>query len=439
VTATARVAIAAAAIVGIGAIVGMGAIGAGTGPLHPAPARAGSATLDSTAVSHPPNASSPAPPPPDWLGAASRASEETGPSFALVAFDSAAGSWGVACAASQIACGARIPAAAAGAGAVASLGPGATRLHAALAALAAGADADSALAILRAEPGDPAARQAIAIARDGRAAAVSGTRLPGYSGARARPGFACAGFGLRGQETLAAMESVFFGTPGAGRHPRSTDAPLEEASSRELGARLLRGLEAAERAEGEPFEHRGMDASAALLVVRADADPGSGSDRLVDLRVDQGEDPVSALGRLYARDAETFLPAAHVRFGDAARRGGDDSTARREYAAAEAGFRAAVARAPKDGGALNELAWFLATRGGDPSEALRFAEAAVLARGDDPNILDTLAEAAYRAGNLERAIEAAERAARLARGNARYAERLRAFRAARTALAPSSR
>jgi tetratricopeptide (TPR) repeat protein len=235
------------------------------------------------------------------------------------------------------------------------------------------------------------------------------------------------------------MDAAFSGIPYGGRGPRSAEAPLEEAVRRELGARLLLGLEAAERAEGEPFEHSGMDASAALLVVRADADPGSGSDRLVDLRVDQGEDPVSALGRLYARDSETFLPAAHVRFGDAARRRGEDAAARREYAAAEAGFRAAVARAPKDAGALNELAWFLATRGGDASEALRFAEAAVLARGDDPNILDTLAEAAYRAGDLEKAIGAAERAARLARGNARYDERLRAFRAARAALKPSSR
>jgi Flp pilus assembly protein TadD len=153
--------------------------------------------------------------------------------------------------------------------------------------------------------------------------------------------------------------------------------------------------------------------------------------------VDLDRDPIAALGRLYARHAETFLPAAHVRYGDAARRRGDEAAAAREFAAAEAGFRAAVARGPKEGEALNELAWFLATRGGDPNEALRFARAAVAARPDDPNFLDTLAEAAYRAGDLEEAIEAAERAERLARGNARFADRLRTLRAARKALTPS--
>ncbi len=377
---------------------------------------------------------------PDWLSpVGGRGSAETGPSFAVVGFDSASGSWGVACAGAEIASGARIPAAAAGAGAIASLGPGTSVLRAVLATLAAGISADSALALLRAAPEDPAARQSVVIASDGRAAAYSGARLPGFSGTRTGRAFGCAGFGLRGEATLGAMEAAFFGTAVAGRGAKPAGVRAVGSPKGELGMRLLAALEAGERAEGDPFGRRGMDASAALLVVRAGADPGAGSDRLVDLRVDAGEDPVGALGRLYARHAETFLPAAHVRFGDAARRRGDDAAGRREYALAEAGFRAAVARAPKDGGALNELAWFLATRGGDSAEALRFAEAAAAARGDDPNILDTVAEAAYRAGDLERAVQAAERAARLARGNARYAERLRAFLAARAALASPSR
>jgi uncharacterized Ntn-hydrolase superfamily protein len=384
--------------------------------------------------------SSAAPGAPDWLSPATgRGSGETGSFFAVVAFDSASGSWGVACAGAEIACGARIPAAAAGAGAIASLGPGTSVLRAVLATLATGISADSALALLRAAPEDPAARQSVVIAANGRAAAYSGSRLPGFSGTLTGPAFGCAGFGLRSQGTLDAMEAAFFGRAVAGRVARTTGVGVVGPAAGELGARLLAALEAGERAEGDPFGRRGMDASAALLVVRAGAAPAAGSDRLVDLRVDEGDDPVGTLGRLYARHAETFLPAAHVRFGDAARRRGDDAASRREYALAEAGFRAAVARAPKDGGALNELAWFLATRGGDSAEALRFAEAAASARADDPNILDTVAEAAYRAGDLERAVQAAERAARLARGNARYAERLRAFRAARAALASPSR
>jgi len=346
-----------------------------------------------------------------------------GPALAAAAFDSATGSWGAACAASEIAVGARALEASADAGALLSLGPGAGDLRAAASALARGMDPDSALVLLVPAGTDPAARLGLVVGRGGRVAARSGAHLPGFSGAVLRPRFACAGYGLRGAATLEAMAEAFAQRGG------------------DLGARLLAALEAGERADGDPFAARGKEASAALLVVRAVTElrSGSGSDRVTDLRVDLDKDPIGALGRIYARHAETFLPAAHVRYGDAARRRGDDAAAAREYAAAEAGFRAAVAGGPKDADALNELAWFLATRGGDPAEALRYAEAAVAARSDDPNLLDTLAEAAYRAGNLERAIEAAERAVRLSRGNERFAERLRAFRAARAALAPPSR
>lgn len=344
--------------------------------------------------------------------------------FAIAAFDSASGSWGVACASSEIAIGSRATDASAGAGALLSLGAGAGNLRATLAALERGADPDSALALLTPADADPSARLGLVVRRDGRLAGRSGARLPGFSGVLLRGSQGCGGYGLHGQATLAAMAAAF------------------EQRSGDLGSRLVSALEAGERADGDPFAALGKEGSASLLVARVGTEPGAsrgagtGPERLADLRVDMDRDPIGALGRLYARHAQTFLPAAHVRFGDLARRRGDDAAAAREYAAAETGFRSAVARLPKDADALNELAWFLATRGGDTSEALRFAEAAVTARENDPNLLDTLAEAAYRAGNLERAIEAEERAARLARGNERYAERLRAFRAAKAALAP---
>ena len=73
-------------------------------------------------------------------------------------------------------------------------------------------------------------------------------------------------------------------------------------------------------------------------------------------------------------------------------------------------------------------------RGFSPCTARRAPIPRIAARGDDPNLWDTLAEAAYRAGALDRAIEAAERAARMDKESARYAERLRAFRAAKEAL-----
>jgi tetratricopeptide (TPR) repeat protein len=214
-----------------------------------------------------------------------------------------------------------------------------------------------------------------------------------------------------------------------------------QAASGELGARLLAALEAGDHPApgGSALEVGKGFASAAILVVRAGGGSLGESDRLTDLRIDAALDPIAALKALYLRHSETYLAAAHVRYGDEAKRRGDDASATREYRAAEAGFRAAVARAPKDADALNELAWFLALHGSDAAEAVRFAEAAVVARGDDPNLWDTLAEAAYRSGSLDKAIDAAARAARLDKDNARYAERLRAFRAAKDTLLGSEK
>jgi Flp pilus assembly protein TadD len=80
-------------------------------------------------------------------------------------------------------------------------------------------------------------------------------------------------------------------------------------------------------------------------------------------------------------------------------------------------YRDALARAPDDVTAANNLAWILATHPDDalrdPSEALELAEAAaVRTRRRDPRVIDTLA-AAYAA--LARFDQAAPRAARAAR------------------------
>ena len=106
----------------------------------------------------------------------------------------------------------------------------------------------------------------------------------------------------------------------------------------------------------------------------------------------------------------------------------------REYSRAEAGFRAAVARSPKNPDALNELAWFLATHDRGLEDALRFAKAAVLVRPDDPNLYDTLAETEYRSGSLNRAIEAMTRAVKRSGGAMRYTDRLRRWERERSAL-----
>ena len=353
-----------------------------------------------------------------------RYAKTAGPTFAIVAYDSATSSWGVACASARPASGARVLYAAAGMGAIAAVGgTGETAARAAFQALARGATPEAALDSARLIPGDAEARQLALAAPDGRVAAATGTHVVGWAGHRVGAGVAAVGEALEGAETLDAMMTAF------------------QARSGDLGGRLLVALEAGDHPApgGSALEVGNGFASAALLVVRVGGGPLGESDRLTDLRIDAAPDPIAALKALYLRHSETYLAAAHVRFGDEARRRGDDTSAVREYAEAEAGFRAAVSRAPKEADALNELAWFLALHGPDAAEAVRFAEAAVAARSDDPNLWDTLAEAAYRSGSLDRAIEAAQRAARLDKENTRYAERLRAFRAAKDALLGSKK
>jgi TPR repeat protein len=80
-----------------------------------------------------------------------------------------------------------------------------------------------------------------------------------------------------------------------------------------------------------------------------------------------------------------------------------------------AALRAALEIDPGNSHALNNLAWQLATTSKphlrDPQRALELAELAIAKTEDPPaNMLDTLAEAHFANGQLEEAIEAAQRA-----------------------------
>jgi uncharacterized Ntn-hydrolase superfamily protein len=92
------------------------------------------------------------------------------------------------------------------------------------------------------------------------------------------PGFAAQGNILVGEETVAALATTFTATAG-----------------RPLAERLLECLAAAQAAGGD---RRGQQ-SAALLVVEKDGGYEALSDVLVDLRVDDHEQPVGELSRLY--------------------------------------------------------------------------------------------------------------------------------------------
>jgi tetratricopeptide (TPR) repeat protein len=93
---------------------------------------------------------------------------------------------------------------------------------------------------------------------------------------------------------------------------------------------------------------------------------------------------------------------------------------------------------PGDAGILNQIGWFYATVEPstlrDPAKALDYAQRAVAASdGRDANILDTLAEAHYANRDFDAAIEAEEKAMKLAPDVEAFRNRLQKFREAKAA------
>jgi len=333
--------------------------------------------------------------------------------FAILAVDSLRGEWGAAAVSRWLAVGARSLEARAGAGAWCALElPDPREAAALLDRMGRGIPARAALDSLLVQDPRRGERQIAILDRVGGGAAFTGDRCPPWSGQRIGSNYVCQGVGLRDAAALLAMGQAFENATGT------------------LAERLLAAAESAESV----FPVREDVESAALLVVREGGGPNGGSDRLVDLRVDAAQEAIPELRSDYAALAATFLPAAYARFGDEAKRLGDSISAEREYARAESGFRAAIARKPKDPDVWNELAWFLATHDRNLEEAVRTAKTAVSMRPRDPMFRDTLAEAEYRSGSLTLAIEEMERAVKYSGGGARYTDRLARWSRERAAL-----
>jgi uncharacterized Ntn-hydrolase superfamily protein len=198
--------------------------------------------------------------------------------FSLAACDLERREWGVAVASKFLAVGALCAWAEAEVGAVATqswirtaYGPDGLRL------LAEGAGAVEALERLLEGDEGREQRQLGIVDREGRAAAFTGHGCLDWAGHRLGPGFAAQGNVLRSEDTLHALVGAFEGAPAG---------PLAD--------RLIAALAAAQAAGGD---RRGQQA-AAVLVMRRGAGYG-GADVLVDLRVDDHEQPIAELERLY--------------------------------------------------------------------------------------------------------------------------------------------
>lgn len=216
--------------------------------------------------------------------------------FSIVAADLERGEWGVAVQSKFISVGAVVPWAEAGVGAVATQALANVRYGPdGLAGLREGRSAEELVRSLTQADEQRAHRQLGIVDAKGRAAAYTGASCLEWAGHEVGNGFTCQGNILFAPEVVQAMARSFESTPG------------------DLPERLLAALEAGQREGGD---RRGMQ-SAALLIVRAKGGYDQGSDRWVDIRVDDHPTPIEELGRIFGLYDLTLLtredPATLVR------------------------------------------------------------------------------------------------------------------------------
>lgn len=197
--------------------------------------------------------------------------------FSIVARDAKTGELAIAVASRFFSVGSVVPYASAAAGAVATqananvtYGPRGLEL------LARGATAEEAMKVLLRGDPNASSRQAGIVARDGSSVSYTGPDCIAWAGGRSGPDYAVQGNILAGEQVVVAMEKAFLETKGT------------------LARRVYAALVAGEAAGGDA---RGKQ-SASLLVVKEGAGFNGGSDRAIDIRVDDHPEPFAELGRL---------------------------------------------------------------------------------------------------------------------------------------------
>jgi uncharacterized Ntn-hydrolase superfamily protein len=199
--------------------------------------------------------------------------------YSICACDLAAGQWGVATQSKFLAVGSVVPWAAPEVGAVATQSYANPRYGPdGLALLRDGLSAEEVVQRLTAADEDREVRQLGVVDGEGRAATFTGSGCHAWAGGRTGDAYTAQGNILVSGATVDALATTFEASGGS---------PLVE--------RLLDCLDAAEAAGGD---RRGRQ-SAALLVVERDGGYAGLSDSLVDLRVDDHEDPLGELRRIH--------------------------------------------------------------------------------------------------------------------------------------------
>jgi len=206
--------------------------------------------------------------------------------FSIAACDLEAKQWGVAVQSKFLAVGSVVPWAEPEAGAIAtqayanpSYGPKGLEL------LREGLSASEVVERLTGEDDDRDGRQLGVVDASGAAAAWTGSSCLDWAGHRTGQCYSAQGNILISGATVDALAETF-----------------EASTGRPLAERLLEALAAAQAAGGDS---RGQQ-SAALLVVQRKGGYAALSDVLVDLRVDDHEQPIDELGRVYGLHQQLF-------------------------------------------------------------------------------------------------------------------------------------
>lgn len=201
--------------------------------------------------------------------------------FSIVARDPSTGQLGIAIASRPVCVGSLCPVIQHGLGAVVTQAWTNPYLPARVfERLALGAGVADALDEIMAEEPDADLRQVGVVDAHGRAAAFTGARTTPFSGHRIGDQVTVQGNMLASEAVLDAMLSTF------------------EASSSELAGRLLRALAAGAASGGDVRGQR----SAALKVFESEDYP------LIDLRIDDHDTPIEALGGLWRVFEKDMLP-----------------------------------------------------------------------------------------------------------------------------------
>jgi uncharacterized Ntn-hydrolase superfamily protein len=329
--------------------------------------------------------------------------------FSIVAYDSLTGELGVAVQSRAFAVGQGVIWAEAGMGAIAtqsqtnrSYGPNGLRL------LEPGYSAEEVGKRLLDEDAGRENRQLGIIDARGRTFNFTGSGCSAWAGGVEGPGYSCQGNILASEEVVTGMARAYEETGG------------------EMGEKLLAALVAGQAAGGDT---RGMQ-SAAILVVRPSEEYPEYRYKYTDLRVEDHDDPINELTRIYRMHEMGRLLEAHARYMTHYESVGDEKMARLEKDRIGAMLVRNLAAEEPDADNLNSLAWFCAINDIYLEEALAAARQAVELSPDQGYIIDTLAEACFRNGMVDEAIATIKRAIELDPENNYYREQLARFEGA---------